>query len=75
MLCTYFHYHYIIIILYDYIIIKLIIVILAKFGLHGNFVERNFQLFISRILLVDTVASELILVLQEVGEMIKAMIL
>lgn len=75
MLCTCFHYHYIIIILYDYIIIKLIIVTLAKFCLHGNFVERNFQLFISRILLVGTVASELILVLQEVGEMIKAMIL
>ena len=75
MLCTCFHYRYIIIILYDYIIIKLIIVTLAKFCLHGNFVERNFQLFISRILLVGTVVSELILVLQEVGEMIKAMIL
>ena len=48
---------------------------IAKFCLHGNFIERNFQLFISRILLVVTVASELILVPQKVDEIIKAMIL
>lgn len=46
-----------------------------KFCLHGNFTERNFQLSISRILLVVTVASELILVPQKVDEIIKAMIL